>query len=324
MAILQLKRSNIPEHDPTTLAEGELAANVADGILYLGLADGSVVKFFSSVAGEDVTIEALTYYFLVNDLPFTSIYFDCFNEDTLTKDGSPVPEYHQNGTNYHCFNGSILLTDDIIDSEDTLYRFLLHYETTEVNDTTPDITIEYSIDQGNTWNTLDNSKLDDIVLISDGFNTLRFRFTFNNECYFNSFGVCYNYDFNQYTSDTRMFEILTVDQDYTAPKEITIPNGSTYTTNNKSLEIYLNRARLIPTVDYEEVDSRTVRFLVDLKQNDTIVFTEKYGYVDTSIDNKSRLDYEHNNQGQHIFTDLTTGTKYRLAVDNGNIILIEQ
>ena len=217
MAILQLKRSNISEHDPATLAEGEIAANVADGVLYLGLADGSVVKFYSSNAGEKVTVEALTYYFLVNNSPFTSIYFDCFNKDTLTKDGSPVPEYHQNQTYYHCFNGSILLTDDVINSEDVLYKFLFHYKATEVNDITPDITIEYSTDQGNTWNTLDNSKIDDIVLISEGFNTLRFRFTFNNECHFDSFGVCYNYDTSPYK-----FSDLTTGTKY----KLAVDNGS--------------------------------------------------------------------------------------------------
>jgi len=290
----------------------------------IGLALGNnkvlLASISSGIGGAgDVTKEDLTYYFLLDDNPFNKIYYDAFKTDDNITVVQGTAEFDRADTKFVISDTStqscIFETPNVLDNTDTYYRFLVHIEAS-VN-----CTVEYSTDDGSTWN---NCNTDELVLDSSGFTSLKFKFTFDNDGEFYSFGVLYNYDFNEYTSDTRMFEILTVDQDYTAPKEITIPNGSTYTTNNKSLEIYLNRARLIPVVDYEEVDSRTVRFLVDLKQNDIIVFTEKYGYVDTSIDNKSRLDYEHNEQGQHIFTDLTTGTKYRLAVDNGSLILIEQ
>lgn len=45
---LQIKRSNIPNHKPASLAEGEIAANTNDGILFLGLEDNTVVKFYNS------------------------------------------------------------------------------------------------------------------------------------------------------------------------------------------------------------------------------------------------------------------------------------
>jgi len=299
----------------------------AETTVKIGLALGNNKVLLASISSGsggsgigDVTKEDLIYYFLLEDNPFSKKYYDIFRNDdnitlvqgTATFDGAHTKFVISDTSTQNC----IFETPNVLEDSDTYYRFLVHLETTA------NYTVEYSTDNGSTWN---SCNADETVLVSTGFTSLKFKFTFTSDGDFDSYGVLYKYDYNRYTSsESRMFETLTVDQDYTAPKEITLPNDATYTTDNKSLEVYLNRVRLIPTVDYEEVDNRTVRFLIDLRENDIIVFTEKFSYIDVSDSNRARLDYEHNDQGQHIFTDLTTGVKYRLAVDNGDLILIEQ
>jgi hypothetical protein len=38
---------------------------------------------------------------------------------------------------------------------------------------------------------------------------------------------------------------------------------------------------------------------------------------------KTRMDKEHDSEGNHIFTDITTGTRYKFLVDNADIQLEE-
>jgi len=265
-----------------------------------------------------ITKDDLTYHLLLNRTPFSLVEYDTFaRAESIAITGTA--QYDFADSRYIISANStapcVFTTGDIIDGTDVHHRFMIHVESS----ITP--TIEYSIDHGTTWT---ECQADKTIVITDGFSSLRVRFTFETDGEFYSYGVLYHYSFESYTTATRMFETMTVDQDYTAPHEVQLPNDATYTPDGKSLEVYVNRARLIPNIDYEEIDSRTVKFLIDLHAGDIIVFVENYGYVDVSTTNTERLDYEHNDIGQHIFTDLSTGTKYRLAVDNGEIILIEQ
>jgi len=82
------------------------------------------------------------------------------------------------------------------------------------------------------------------------------------------------------TTYDRFIETLTIDQDQTAPVVVTIPNGKYYKNDYNHLAVYLNRLRLIPKVDYEEVNESQVKFLKDLKANDVIIFD---GYTPKTV-----------------------------------------
>lgn len=278
--------------------------------------DGVAIIQTEGGAGE-VLFEDLFYTSLLNSKPFESCFYDKFLEYDLTSVQGTLTFDRKNHKYIIAETATtpvILETGDVIDGTDTYYRFYIHVEGTTIP------TIEYTTDSGTTWT---SCNADEIVLVKDGFTKLGFRFTFTSDGDFESFGVLYNYGFAS-ISNTRMFETWVADQNYTAPTTVTLPNGATYTTDGKSLEIYLNRFRLIPNIDYIEIDNRSVQFNVDLNQNDVVVFIEQYGYMDTSVQNQSRLDYEHNEIGQHIFHDIVTGKPYRLVVENGNLVLIEQ
>jgi hypothetical protein len=123
-----------------------------------------------------------------------------------------------------------------------------------------------------------------------------------------------------------MFEVLNVDTDIPAGTNITLPNNATYTTDGKSLEVYLNGLRLINGVDFTEVDNRTIQLTsTNLVAGDTLIFTEKYGYVDTSVDNYQKLQsitpsWTNNLADYIVLRDQTTGTPYKLYIDNDNLV----
>jgi len=260
-----------------------------------------------------VMFDDLAYSLLLVSSPFTDVWYDIFLSDTLTVTSGSATFQYENTKYIINSVGTVLETDDLINSSTTYYRFVIHVDA----NVTP--TIEYSLDSGTTWTT---ANPDEVILEANGYTKIKLRFTFDSTGEFYSYGILYNYDFSSYTSDSRMLEIWHPDQNYPAGSNILLPNNATYTNDGKSLEIFMDGLRLVPGEDYIEIDHRTVQFQIDITTDDTIVFTEKYGYVDTSIENYSRLNLEHNDIGEHIFTDLTTGLKYRLAVDNATLILI--
>jgi len=260
----------------------------------------------------NITDEDLTYEYLLNSSTFEYCYYDTFTKiDTVTTDAT----YSASDFSYQGTSGNTLEATILESSTETYYRFLVHAE----YDDTVNPTLEYSIDGGNNWNT---ANLDEIVSIEQGFTDLKIRFTWNGDGNIYSFGVLYKDTGFVSVTDTQSFETLDINEDQTAPVTITLPNNMVITDFN-SFEVYLNRLRLINNIDFTQVDNRTIQINVDLHAGDTLAFIQRYGYVDTSVENKARLDYEHNEIGQHIFTDLSTGKKYRLAVDNGDIVLIE-
>ena len=71
--------------------------------------------------------------------------------------------------------------------------------------------------------------------------------------------------------------------------EMAIPNNARYTLDGKSLEIYVNRERLINGVDFLEINNYTVDFQYGIDNGDKILFTEKFGLVDVSDENNSKI-----------------------------------
>jgi hypothetical protein len=287
---------------PTTVKVG---LSLGNGLILLGTVGGGT-------GTGDQTSEDTLYEILLTHSSFEYCYYDGFTtNDSVTVSGLT---YDASNTAWQGDSGDYF-THQVISGSDTYYKFLVHVEA----DNTVNPSLQYSIDGGSTWQ---NGNLDEVITVESGFTTLDIKITWNGSGKVYSFGVLYKETGFNAVTDTQAFEVLNITSDQSAPVTITLPNNMVYTPDGKSLEVYLNRQRLINGIDFTEVDNRTIQLNIDLKAGDTLVFIQKYGYVDTSVENKTRLDYEHNEIGQHIFTDLSTGKKYRLAVDNGNLVLI--
>jgi len=291
----------------------KVGVSLGNGYIILGSSvSGGSVGDISNL----VTFEDLEYYSLLLSTPFQDVYYDKLLEDSLhIVSGSA--NHNRYDSKYIIQSGTTLETDDLLNLSENDYRFFVHLNSS----VTPNI--EYSVDGGTTWSTCEPDK---IITVSAGFKKIRFRFTFNSDAELNSFGVLYHYKIpgGAYFSDTRMFEILNIEEDKPEGTIITLPNGATYTPDSKSLEVYLNRVRLIPNVDYEEVDSMSVKFKLPLHAGDTIVFTEKFGYVDVSEDNNTKLQslvpsWTSNHADYIILRDQSTGKLYKLYIDNDNL-----
>ncbi len=140
---------------------------------------------------------------------------------------------------------------------------------------------------------------------------------------------------------TRFEELLNVTTNYTAPFDMVIPNDQIYTVDGQSLEIFHNRIKLIRGVDYQEIDNKTVRFLINIWNGDYLLFRESYGFSgETSIVNADTLDgyhesdfmridkflAEHNVDGWHSLPDQGSvspysSQRYRFKVINGSLVL---
>ena len=268
----------------------------------------------------DVTFEDLSYYFLLDDAPFAHIYYDIFKKDGTITLVSGNAGFNYNESCYEITADSshpTIFEQTILDGyEDTIYRFLVHVTA----DDNP--TVEYSIDNGNSWI---ECELDKIILVSQGFQNLKVRFTFTTNTKFYSFGVLYKFQYNSYISNYRMFEVLNVDSDIPHGTNIHIPHNSRYTTDGKSLEVYVNGIRMINGVDFTEIDTRTISFTsLDLKAGDQIIFIEQFGYVDLSIENNSKLqqvfpEWTDNLADYIVLRDQSNGNAYKLYFDNNEL-----
>lgn len=166
--------------------------------------------------------------------------------------------------------------------------------------------------------------LDKSIPVAQGFTTLHPRFIWNDTGAMTSFGVLYDDSGGLYTSETRFLSIYTVPAGgISNPASITIPDFNTYTVNGRSLEVYRGGIRLYINNDYTEDNGRTITILDDLIVDEEILFTEKYGIVDASVDNQTRLNFEHANDGSHRLSVVTlTGATASYTADVTDQIII--
>ncbi len=275
----------------------------------------SIKEAIDSRGGLGVT-EMLQYEFLLNSLPYKNCFFDTFMDTDNIDSANTSATYDTENTCYSGVAGSQLQTVDILALDSNTYESFFFVMRTSDDSL---INAYYSTDNGTTWNELSDSSK---VTIKNGFSSLIIRFSYLGVASVYSYGVFYNRMPVSYTSDVQAFEYMTVTSDHTAPWQCTLPNNMVYTTDGKSLEVYLNRVRLANGYDFEETDNRSITLNIDITAGDTLLFVQKYGVVDNSIENQKRLDYEHNAIGQHIFKDLVTGQLFRLVVINGTISLL--
>lgn len=244
-----------------------------------------IVNFGGSGSSGDATLEDSTYEILLASLPFASVYYDTFSvPNTVTLDGSPLPIYTSSTTSYLGDTSSIIISPEVLpDTTTTYYKFLLHADRDSTNFI---ITSSYSRDGGSIWNSCNQ---DAVVTDSSGFTSLKVKMQWGGTGSLNSYGVFYREENNSYATDTRMFEKYVFDTSHIAPYQTTLPNNAYYTVDGKSLEVYLNRQRLTIDTDYEEVNSRTINYLINTATNDEVIYTEKFGYIDNSVNNQNTL-----------------------------------
>jgi len=72
----------------------------------------------------------------------------------------------------------------------------------------------------------------------------------------------------------------------------------------------------------QEIIDKIHEFQKTLESNDTDL-DELQEIVNLLKKTKSRMDLEHDEEGHHVFEDITTGKKYKLLVDNADIVLEE-
>lgn len=235
----------------------------------------------SGGAGSGSSFEDEIYSTLLNSSSFEKMYYDTFTNNTsITTSGA---SYNFGGSYYSGNNLDTLITPEILDSTSTDYRFFVHIE----KDDDLNVTTRYSKDDGTSWVTISPETT---ITVSSGFTTLKIEVIWNGTGNIYSFGVLYKQLYNTFTSDTKLLNKVTILEDQIAPYKITIPYNQAYTKDGKSLAIYRNGVRLILDEHYQETDSISITFLVNLKINDIILFEEKYGYVDVSFENYQRID----------------------------------
>lgn len=294
----------------TDVTPVKVGVSMGDGVVLLGTVGGG------AGGGGDISGEDILYEILLAHSSFEDCYYDTLkNVGTVNLSGSPLPTFDSVEGKYDGENGSILISPELLPDTDTRYKFFVHLE----KETSFTTTLEYSINDGVDWY---SCNAEEVKVIDTGYTSLKIRITWMATGSILSFGVLFGEGAGSFVSDTKMLEVVTVSEDHAAPYDVSLPYNNRYSDDRKSLEVYLNRARLIIDVDYEEKNNREVTFLTNLYFGDTIVFIEKWGYVDNSIDNAARLAVEHDSTGYHVITDQITGQNYQLVIQNGSLNLI--
>jgi len=242
------------------------------------------------------------YSSLLERSSFAQIKYDKFDDPgTVTTVGGA--SYSSPDGWYWGTTGDEIITPEVLPAGNTTvyYRFEFHLVFQDASGNVvldePSFNVMYSTDGGNTWTTHPHGQ---VHLVQQGFTSLRFRIIWNTTGAIKSYGVLYDESEFIWNTDVRMFEVYMVPSTQAAPVTVTLPNNATYTVDGKSLEVYLNGLRLINGVDFTEVDHHTIQITsTGLNSGDKLLFMEKYGYVDTSVENKSRLDQEHDPSGTH-------------------------
>ena len=167
---------------------------------------------------------------------------------------------------------------------------------------------EYSTDGGGPsggsggWTEFD---MDDIIVIAAGFVTLHIRWVWNDTGNMNSFGVIFKEGGQGYHAAVKMSEQFVVPSNVTGASIVTLPNNAVYSVGKESLLMHINGILELDGIDYTENDSRSVNILHDLTAGQVISFQEFYGGIDTSVENQTRLDFEHAVSGSHRYESVT-------------------
>lgn len=144
--------------------------------------------------------------------------------------------------------------------------------------------------------------LEENTFVEAGYDDLHVRLIWADTGDLTSFGVFYQEldDGEVYQSATRSQATHTVPGGgYAINDEFEVP--FIFTKDAKSLQYFENGVLKYHGVSYEEISNRRIKFLQTVSAGQELLFQEFYGPLDTSLDNKTRLDAEHNDDGTHPF-----------------------
>ena len=266
----------------------------------------------------DITAEDLTYHFLLDSQPFSKMYYDKFIVDTsMIESGTPLPSFNFVDDNWSGQSGSIVTSPELIsDSTGVLYKFMVSAD----YDSATNMLIEYTINDGTSWVSCVNNVTTNVLA---SFTTLKLRFTWQGTGDFNSFGVLYDENTQEYVTNTRWHWVYTLPIDSTASFDVEVPNR--YIIGENSLEIYRNGIKQIINVHYTEVDYQTVRFLDDMLAGERLEFLEYYGKVDENVENYNTVqDIITGHQAlEKITLNDTTGSTDVVIQNNNGVVAID-
>lgn len=255
------------------------------------------------------------YHSLLLSTSFEDCYYDIFREEnTVTLGGLIEPVHHLEGHYYSGYNGSALWTQ-VVSGSTTQYSFYSHVEVSD------GLTIQtqYSTD-GITYV---NCNSEDVTIVEAGFTNLWLKIIWLGTGNIDSFGVAYTKNNTNLVSKTRFLTTsIAPSAGIPSGTNYVIPENNYYTTDEKSLDVYLNGIRQAVNIDYREIDSSTIKWLTEPVSGDVIVCSEQIGYVDIGNNNRIVLLAEHNSVGNHSIPDIVLGNRYGLKIVGTETLIV--
>lgn len=134
-----------------------------------------------------------------------------------------------------------------------------------------------------------------------------FKFTWADESVkFYSYGYFYGYwPFDDIGPNLAMQQVSQPSSDISIGTPVTLPNGATYAIGENSLEIYVNRAKMVEGIDYNEINESQISFTFPIYAGDIIEYIERYTYIDVSQDNNILLQNHINDESIHGLDETT-------------------
>lgn len=241
-----------------------------------------------------------TYHSLLISSAFNECYYDIFREEgTVTLDGTPIPVHHLEDQYYSGYSGSQLYTEVVSAAPSGCSSFFVYIDTSE--DFSYDV--EYSIN-GTDWISCTASvSASDNIYTSEDYTELWLKFIWNGTGNLYSFGVLYDYMGFGFTSKTRFLTTYIAPSAIPSGTYLEVPEDNSYTFDGKSMDVFKNGLRLNEGIDYREINSTTIELLLNVEEDDVLTFSEQFGYVDSSDDNRSMILEEHDEGGLHKLKD---------------------
>lgn len=297
---------------------------VSDGTNWSIVVDGGGVSGGGGGGLGDWTKEDVLYQSILEHSDFSIVQYDAFLDETSVSTSIPGYQsatYVGGSSTWQGGINAAIETVDLVpaDNTETLRSFFLYHV-----DATSTITAEYSIDGGSVWTPCTSNAITSVIA---GFTTLKLRFIWGGTDELHSFGVFFAPYAYVGFGNKSFFEYLLAPADMTAGEVLVIPNGRWYTKDAASLEVFLNRVRLIEGIDYTETDigyaekSTSITLISPIATGDHIVFTEFYGQIDVGADNLTILTEEHTLTGRHklrtidIYVDSAIGSDANTGLD---------
>ena len=137
----------------------------------------------------NITHEDLIYYTIASNNKFNKMYYDIFYNDFTLDTVSGAIYNHDNS--YYSGSNNDYIVKTILDDDNniTYHNFMIHIQ----SDNNDLFSIEYSINNGNSWSTITNDRLDNKIYVSSGFTSLQIKFKWTGSNILYSFGVFYDY-----------------------------------------------------------------------------------------------------------------------------------